>query len=243
MKLTVMIDLDMILDTRIAIASEIFHKEIMELVPNPRYRTRLTDSVLGELVGSTQSQWDAAWKERGTSGIIRSSVMTNMALALPKLIITSLAQPEDWDIVEEARVIINTYPYQLDKDECDTIAAMLLSNDISTYPPIFKVHCEYVPYKTQSASYLDMRKIDSLYLYDMAEWQSYRTEEWKDTKKRHHHISVVTPKLATADILKEARTPADIFESAELFYRLTGLVNVTYLEPEYVCILWDSPSS
>lgn len=245
MDITVLVDIDMLFDTRVALASEIFGMDIKDLIPNPEYRNRMTDASIARLCGVTDEEWAEKWAVRGTLDLLASSVITNMALALPKLIGSSLKTPGDWDIVGNVNVIVNTWPYSLSAEVGKEIASMLKSNPLITYPVIFKVTCENIPYLSQTSSYIDMRHIDALYIYDYIAWSLLRHEEWKDIKKTHHHIGIVTPQLATSKILDDdlKYKPHDIFEKSELYHRLTGIANITYIDTEYVCALWNSPSS
>lgn len=243
MKIKVLICLDMLLDTRAAILDVVYGIPPSRFMALPAYRKRHTDAALADIAGVPLSEWQETWSTRAslTSSPLTHSIMTNLAPTLPKLLIAGLKTLSDWDLVEEAEIVINTFPYSLSEEEGELIAEFVKHNDLYDWPPIFTTRCESISYKSQTAAYLDMRGFNSLFLYDLTEWVKYREPEWKQNKF-HHHISVQAPKLGThdMDVRKTTRTLEETFEQTELYYRLTGLMTLSFIEVDSVCALWDS---
>jgi hypothetical protein len=115
MKQSVYVDLDSLLDTRIATISSISQEAAVLLVKDSRYYERLIDD-FEPMCGISRERFDEAYAERDR-GTLQRSVLTNIIVALRKLI-DGLVKSELTDpTVDGVEVVVNFWPYRLSGSE------------------------------------------------------------------------------------------------------------------------------
>lgn len=241
MSVTIMVDLDMLIDTRLGVMVSQFGVDPSKVIPDTTYRHRISDAVLPELVGIDGPKFRSAMKpearDLNKKDIIQNSMVTNLGLTLPRVLANSLASTSDWEIMDSVKIIINTYPYQLTSEEREILAWGVVNNGLKKWPEIIKVTAEYHPYSSLTSGVLDVRRIDGLYLYDIAAWVEAHKENWKNSKNHHHRFQIVAPRLGNPDVLK-SRDPGNEFAQTKSFYNLTGIMTLEWIDTDAVCAVW-----
>src|SRR5690606_26679266 len=113
----VMVELDVILDTRLAVAAGLDDKAWLEIARHPGYALRDTDDLSAFTQRFTREQYFDAWDKRDASCLPRS-MMTNYVKILRDISVKLDRQRRDKNdpFVENIEFQINVYPYSISSD-------------------------------------------------------------------------------------------------------------------------------
>lgn len=191
----ILVDLDVILDTRIGVLSQLYPEATAKLINNPLYRTRQTDEF--NLIDNTidLDTYRKAYANRDVNALMRA-VPTEMLLEFVMILDSLLDEilgpnPENKVI----KIEINTYPYNLSSEECEHIAHCFRAH---TKTP-FEIKTVYIPYDNMSLPMLEQCNYAALFLYDFDRFQySVFTKNFKETDKPLPQVTVMVPRICAS---------------------------------------------
>lgn len=169
MKHNLLVQLDCILDTRLAVLGSydptIAERILADEENFKKYRTRLIDDF--SEYGLSREEFKKLYKERNINHL-RSSVITpfgfEMVDIVEQIIDQSRAAPHT---ISDFDVIINYHPYvEMSQDEKDAIQGAILAR--FRHPVDIKFICE--PIEALSPIYWEHQKIATSIMYDFDEW-------------------------------------------------------------------------
>lgn len=156
----VYVELDALLDTRLATISKIDADAAVRMVKSEEYYVRKHDVFSG--VG--EEMYRLAWQDRNVDTLKRS-MMTHVPLMLRELI-TKLEQDEEQTpFSTQLSIEVNTWPYQLSVEEQDTLLLAVMSyGGIQTIPEVVCKHpSELTPEKVK-------KTYSGLIMYNYRDW-------------------------------------------------------------------------
>lgn len=196
----ILIDLDMLLDTRLAVLSELNFDWVEEHL-DKKYRMRLNDvwSDIGE--GIDQEKYDAIYAAREKT-ILSNARLTNMMSMLLGLIsnyedeIALATSP-----LGQVTLVVNVYPYDLTIEECHRLLQCLTEYLGS----IVTIRITKEPMENLSLKYLRQMGYNQMIIYDFISWFNYHYREEKEYPQlpKDHDFIIVTPRLMVNTITPE----------------------------------------
>lgn len=169
MKHCVYVELDAILDTRLAVISSIDQDAAVKLLRSEEYYTRAIDD-FSKLVEISKEQFEEAYLKRDKE-ILKQSRLTKIPLILDDLISKMEMLSTETPFVESLKVELNVWPYKLDEEERSLFASALMAfTGIETLVDVI-----YKDPETLTPSYIKGR-YTGLILYNFRDWLKYHTE-------------------------------------------------------------------
>lgn len=222
---TIMVDLDTLLDTRIALLfrRDIDHESVngFTTLLRKEYATRQTDAWIAEVNGFPVEEWQQLWSTRQTLNILPLAKQTYSIKAILDYINDNVNQQIKPTRGDEYDLLINTYPYRLDEEISALICEMLdeqlviLGNISTCYMSLEQLTPAYVK-----------EKLDSLWLYDYGKWldlhMPYLVENPRPT------IQLMCPKLVKPVPEGEPRDELEerMLKELDPFELLTGTLSM-----------------
>lgn len=225
-----MIDLDVLLDTRVGSIME-HNLELGSLLVNdPRYYDR-DDDHFERIVTKLDYNETQAWYKNRTVNTLKYAKPTNALLHVTNLVQGMLMELHSTKtITNESGILINLAPYQLSDEEVFGIHQSILSYLGNSIP------IRYVNWSKEknSLAWLDHNNIHTYILYDLYEWSDVQFGHIEDINDcpSHPHINIIGPQLAQdVNVLKklyeenpELSEDDDLFDiacqHAGLFFKL-----------------------
>ncbi len=217
----IFIDLDVLLDTRIGVLSQINAEATIDLINNPLYRTRQTDEF--NLIDSRfdLATYRNAYAKRDTEALKRAvptEMLIEFVIILDNILDEILgANPENKVI----RIEINTAPYDLSPNECEAIIDCFRAH---TRTP-FEIKTVYVPHKDMSLRLIEQSDYAAMFIYDFDTFQYYTfNANLKETDKPLPQVTVMAPRICASlekydEAIQERLPNGDALEPFE-FIRL-----------------------
>lgn len=191
----VLIDLDVLLDTRVGCIMQHNLELGSQLVNNPAYYDRNDDHFERIVPGIDLAQYQEWYKNRSTE-TLKFSKPTNAVFNLTSLIggmLVDLHSPST--LTREAGIIVNLHPYDLTLDEKHLIHQALVS-----YFGV-EIRIRFIErFKSQiSFAWLDHNHIHTYVLYDLYEWSQHQLGHINNINDypKFPHINIIAPQLAT----------------------------------------------
>lgn len=189
MILRLMIELDMLLDTRIAAVSQLNQQAAIDLL-TPAYRQRISDD-LGELTPLITTE------EFKKKYALRNKETLMWARPTPMLYFFCLTVNQNVELsqsnenIEEIEIDINTYPYDLNDEEKDEICACLLT--YINYPVV--VRTIFMPPYALTINEIKLRQWTSLYMYNFRDWAESIIPNMTEATPKIPSVFIVAPEL------------------------------------------------
>lgn len=118
---TIMVELDALLDTRIACLSHLSNEQIKEIM-DKGYHTRLID----EFPYVSFNSFKKIYSQRSKS-VLQDAIITPVVYLVKEFAIKKLKQISNSPFHEKPRIIINTHPYVLNDEEIISLAECLIT--------------------------------------------------------------------------------------------------------------------
>lgn len=239
----IVIDIDILLDTRAGTLRRIIPlEEVESLINTEAYRTR-THERMWELCSITQQQWEDGWVLRDEATLAHSKPALAMA-DFPRFLgdlnhVVAGNNPG----LSDVRFIINTYPYTIKPENKVKLASAIQYN--------FSTECDVVTasldYSRLSPAHCKERSIILMFVYDIMKYNQDCFPDdggWSMDKMPtpNEELTIITPRLDrdAFDVRQEmndlgVQLPKGIsqFEiSMELFRLIYGL---EFVNSSYVC--------
>ena len=224
-KRLIMVDLDSIFDTRLAL---LFLDDIetgdfkgFKTVIQTGYAERQSDDWIIEHSGIEKSRWENLWDSRGENQTLSLSKQTLSIKAILDYINDMVGEQVKPTKGDEYQIVINTYPYVLDEEASDYLTQMLedqlviVTNIKTTYMPLSQLTPQYVK-----------DNLDSLWLYDYAKWLDLHLPSLMESPKPT--IQLICPKLIKAipnDIVLD-EVEERILKELDPFEVINGMLSI-----------------
>lgn len=189
---TIMVDLDTLLDTRLALLfyldNEAGTLKGFTTALRKEYATRTSDQWLEEISQLPKGEWQRLWSTRQTLDLLPLGRQTYSIKAILDYINDNVNQQIKPTRGDEYDLLINTYPYRLDDESAELICQMLDEQLVI----LGDIHTCHMSYDKLTPTYVK-DNLDSLWLYDYGKWldlhMPYLVENPRPT------IQLMCPKL------------------------------------------------
>ena len=229
------VDLDSLLDTRIATIAKVGGEAALERV-KPFYHLRTSDLFGQRGTSLTQEAYDASYATRDeeTLALSRMTFVPVYLLHLISKFTTTKGMPV---LASGIKVTVNTFPYNL-PEERQRGLVNYLQEYTGGAADIELIDVD--PAKLSLAFLKANYKV--FFVYEFDRWLMGHTEEFKTTQIPD--VSVLTPRVMLKDVTEEARQKglsASGFESTSV--ALFGFVTVVFLDVRLFSYVTDTPPS
>ena len=211
----ILVQLDALLDTRLATVSRIDQDAAVKLLESEAYYIRFNDD-FEALTGITREQFRDAYAKRDVDTLALPAIMTVAPLMLHELITKLEINDAESPYVEGVEVEVNFWPYQLDDEEIDGLSkAIMVFSGMETLVRMVSIH----PMELTPDFIKD--RYTGLILYDFKEWFEYQKSKYATVKTPDLTVlapalfydKIPTPEEYLAEGIDSGITP---FELAEL---------------------------
>lgn len=229
----IMVDLDTLLDTRIATLSKINEQAAVRAVSSKDYYSRSLNDFT-KFGGISLKQFEEEFAKRNVE-TLKASLPTAAIFALRVMINDLAKQHQDTPFADDVKLIINFYPYTLQPLEIDSMQDIMgLYSGLGKERVVF----EYLPWDALSPSYIKSR-FTGLMMYNYREWMERQQDNF--LRVRIPEIVILAPALykerePVGDEAKlkggEQFTPFDITERM-----LVGCYDLHFLDVSYFSLI------
>lgn len=167
---TILVPLDVILDTRIATVALMDEDKAVEILKNG-YHKRRSDF----FKGIDKKEFDERYKRRNEETLSRAQC-TNIIYVLRDMVKLLIHQAMTTPYHNKVKLVINLYPYQLNKDTADIILAAISKWMID----LCEIESIYIRDEDLTPDFIKGR-YDILFMYHYAHWLEQNTENFKKT--------------------------------------------------------------
>ena len=182
----ILISLDCILDTRLAVIMDINPSLVDKVLVNKdfNYHERLSD----EFPDVDKSDFNARYSNRDITILAQSRVTNifNFLIESNEILQTEIETKQD---VEELKYVINTYPYLLTQKEIEDIVFCFRYNMKKQH---LNVSVVWLPLEKITIDFCNS-DITAMFMYDYDEWMSLHVEGLKKTSL--HDVTLFAPML------------------------------------------------
>lgn len=229
MTTTVYVELDALMDTRLATVSKVSGEAAVALVTGEAYYKRTRDD-FSRLVPLDQDAYRKAWEERDVE-TLKGSLITHVPLLLKELITKLEQAEEETPFADQLALEVNVWPYQLSDAERDMMQlAVMAYAGIQTTPEIVSIAPqELTPEKVK-------RKYSGLIMYNFRDWLQHHMEQFQKwpcprvtclAPALYHGEEVDVEKLIVDDMRKDL-SPFEMTEMACAEFLGVSLLDVKY---------------
>lgn len=217
------IDLDSLLDTRLAVAASISGEGAVDIIDNPDYYSRELDN-LGDMTNRfTDEQYQQAWKDRNAD-VLELAKPTAMLVSLKSMVQKLSMDAIRTPFVDGIIVDLNIYPYsELSKEEREEMRAAMsfhLGSDVRLNI------VNHAPTELVPGSRLE--RYSTVIMYRLNEWVSAVYEKFDETN-RVPRITFVGPAIYESkdkvptpmDIVLEGNQSFSPWAAAEVLHSMT----------------------
>jgi hypothetical protein len=233
-KQAILIDLDALLDTRIATVSQINEQAAVKLLQCKEYYTRNLND-FSRMCGVNKTIFDRQFALRNID-TLKISLPTACVIAL-RMMVADLARQHDYSpFAQEVKLVVNCYPYVLESEEKLAIAEV-----VGAYTGVGAERVEMITmsYTDLIPSYIKSH-FTGMFLYNYREWMEAQSED-AFQHCRMPEIVVLAPALYKDRIpdRSEINIPGaeqySLFELTEGF--LVGAYDLNFLDLTYFSVI------
>ena len=182
----VLVELDALLDTRLATLSRMDQQAAVACLKDPRYFGRQIDDFT-EVCGVGRAAFLDAYRQRDVQ-TLEASTMTEIPLILAELTMKLEADIVDTPFASEIVVEVNCHPYVLDAEEKEAVALGVAGRCGQKT----RVVCVDLPPSELTPSFIKDR-YSGIILYNFRDWMEVQMENFKT--HRMPRVSVLAPAL------------------------------------------------
>jgi len=203
---TIFVELDALLDTRLAILANLNDEDLIKIL-KADYQHRPMDV----FPGVNDDEFKELYKNRDKY-ILKNAIITPIGRLLREFSEKTLNQVLNTPFHYAPKVILNVHPYKLNDDEVSTIVTALraVTNDLCD------IEITNLPYEEITPAYVK-RNISLLILYEYYKWLEVHSSNGMFNKITCPEVSMMGPaiyfKKITKEILQSDENP---FEAIEL---------------------------
>lgn len=220
------VDLDTILDTRLAIIKKVNKNHAIRLAGMRKYHERISDNFTLLLRDFNIDAYIKAWDSRGAEDIVGcypTFINGLIHTAAAEMIKDMSSQPYR----EGVEVTINTYPYVFDEAGKDILRGVGEVNFLATTRVV------YIPTHLQDPKYFG-RNFDYVYMYEFDKWLTHHFEDLKRSPIMYtsFHVPLLlsinkTPDIKRYDINKDKEFMENTFKAH---------MGLSYLPANFYCM-------
>lgn len=241
--LKILIELDALLDTRLAAIAHI-SEDLADKVINSGYMKyeRLSDEMELYYEGVDGDLYSSIYKQRGELGLCKKAFVTNMLFKLDGIVrdheLKALAGNPETGNVE---IDLNIYPYKLTQEEATELSS-LVERDVGI---VAKVNIVNIPYNKINFAFINQCKYTMLVFYNFNQWLYESLDGVKDRPIGTPSVIVVAPALfPNRSILEDRKN----FKTADgkfidpfdaLTFKLADLFSLRFVDVGDFCLLKD----
>lgn len=174
-KQCVLVELDALLDTRLAVLSSLNQEGAVKALESPEYYTRQIDD-FEALTGVTRAQFKEAYAKRDVE-ILKRSVMTVAPLMLNELIGRLEQDEAESPYVDSVEVAVNVWPYQLDDEELDGLNKSIMAY-CGVETPVRMVNF----HPMELAPAMIRTQFTGMIMYNFRDWFEYHKDAFATSK-------------------------------------------------------------
>lgn len=234
------VELDAILDTRLATAALINQQAAVDLM-NRNYGYRLSDEMSLFTTHLTDDQFRAAYAKRDVTTLMAARptrIFTRLGEWIGKL---EAEQDQGSPRVSAIEVEINVYPYELTDEERLLIAGAVYSQ-LSTS---VRVVCVSIPLAKLTTEYIADAQYTALFLYNYQSWFDQTIGRTTVQPRRIETVTVVAPQIGPSEAsiresmarLDEKLPTKDPFIALEKMMSL--IIALNFVSPEEFSVQLD----
>ena len=229
----ILVELDALLDTRLATIARIHSESAVQLLTDDRYYERVIDD-FEPMVGVTKEAFRLAYAERNVETLANSR-LTNIPMILNDLIARMERESTTTPFVESLEVHVNVWPYEMSNEERDELAmAVMAFAGIQTL-----VHTVSFRPEVLTPVFVKSR-YTGLILYNFREWMRHHLEAFK--KHVMPRVTVLAPALFYDEVPKrediageDMREDLNPFTLSEI--AMVEMFNLSLLKAEFFSLL------
>ena len=237
MRQRLLVELDMLLDTRIATVLLMNPTAALELL-SPAYRNRRSDE-LGELTKHiTTEDFEKAYAQRSVE-TLRVARATPMALMFGRVVRDLLKELTNTPRFDGVDVEVNVWPYQLSEQErVDIVTCVMAHINFPIQVKAVSIHPNELTFKR-----IDAEQWTAIFLYNFRQWAEYHVERYSETDPSLASRSMIIPELlkTVKEELPKEDTKAPSGEALTPFNALrmmmSPIIAIQYVPVEMVSIL------
>lgn len=162
-----LIDLDCLIDTRVATVARISPKGAVDLINN-NYQRRISDELSKFSKHINDEEFKVAYAARDVDTLMIAQP-TKLAFELYDIVDgiynARMSNPE---LLGEIKIYINTWPYVLEEWEREDIVAAI----IARLPDVYPVKAVSIPYSKLTTDYIQTMDFAGLFIYNLEDWTS-----------------------------------------------------------------------
>lgn len=229
----VLVELDALLDTRLALVSVIDQAAAVRLVTSDDYYKRQSDD-LSVLSNIPHDQYQTAWAQR-TADILPHSIKTHIPILLNELINRLEVQEENTPDAEIPELEINVWPYvDLTEQEREQIGlAVLVHAGIQTVPSVVCIDPKHL------TPQLLKRRYSGLILYNFRDWLIHHIEHF--SRCICPDLTILAPALFNGEVVEAKDVITDPDFRADLsVLTMTELACIEFFQLNYIDVKYFS---
>lgn len=189
----VLIDIDCLHDTRIALQQELFPKLEFDF---KTYHTRTSDGYF-IVKGADKDVWNKGWKERSHK-LLASAKPTYMFFELAVMLRDRLTMKQLGTPVKAPTLTVNIYPYMMSSDEREIYKGILIS-----FFGRYVTEINIIRRKPKKLTQVELTENFDMYIcYDFYNWHLTNADGFKE--KQCPSFTMVIPALFKYEYAKEA---------------------------------------
>lgn len=222
------IELDTILDTRLATIFKHYGEEKMkEVLKSDAYYSRIEESY----PGIDKKEFDMFYSQRDKSTLF-NSLKTKVIDIVHSMLYEDISSSAGDPIQKKPKIILNVYPYKLEQQEEELLTKMI----VYLTDKNFDVETINYSYQDLTPSYI-LKNIDHMFLYNYGPFVEAQNEALKQTK-------IPSVNVYAAAIYFDRKPNEEELEGIKEFnmhpFKLQELVssmffNLKFLEPQTYC--------
>lgn len=225
---TVLIELDALLDTRLATVAS-FGDSALDALFQSDYHNRLMDS----FPGVDKAAYDLAYSKRDKT-ILKNAIITPIAEMIKEFTFNTLKQLLNSPFHYQPKILVNIHPYKL----TDSEISILMSSLIAITNKKADIQVIDVAYKDITPSYVK-NHISIMVLYEYYKWLEIHSLNEKFKKVTCPEVTLIGPALIFTD---QASQITDIKESFEAVQTLAApLIGLRLVPVENFSMVFKRP--
>jgi hypothetical protein len=232
------VELDALLDSRIAVISSLDQRAAARLFNDPRYLNRASDD-MGRIAKSfTNEAYQAAYAKRDVD-ILVNSRLTGIVLLLGQMLAELEKNATRTPFTEDVELHVNTYPYVLDAEESHQLMLSIHAR-ASLRAEIKIIH---MPIHELTMTTVKAMDYAALLMYNARQWAELAMVKNEQEKIYLPAVTLMGPQLLKTeemDLTKEDLTAPDgtvwdPFDAVRLL--LAELIHVEFLPIDLFCLI------
>lgn len=229
----ILVTLDSIFDTRLALTKRLDPVLAKEMFTSPHYRERNIDWWKKKSKLFTEKMWDEAYAKRDASTVLQFSIRTGMLDYITDVIDSQITGEDGLPCFNgdvDYELIVDVEPYVLTPDEQSYLVACL-----RTYMPLIaNIRLVNLGMQWSTPDTLRSNEYKYFILHDINEWLSYH--EKTIATKHYPDLTLVCPKIYLKKLpdeprLKEFLEKHDFFAYVEAMY--LHRIGFTFISSKY----------